>query len=62
MVRLTVETVDTSGPCTHSERQTEPGLDDGGSSDEEEERHEQEETHEESTNQEHEPALPVTLH
>ena len=48
---------------THSERQTEPGLDDGGSRDEEEERHEQEreQTQEESTNQEHEPAPPVTL-
>ena len=33
--------------CTHSECQTEPGLDDGGSSDEEEERHkqQQEQTH-----------------
>ena len=48
---------------THSERQTEPGLDDGGSSDEEEERHkqEQEQTQEENTNQEHGPAPPVTL-
>ena len=48
---------------THSERQTEPGLDDSGSRDEEEEKHEQEQeqTGKRKAQTEHKPASPVTL-